>query len=162
MLTFKKHSGIYTLTVYQNVPISLDEAWEFLSSPQNLKEITPDHMGFDITSDLSQKKMYPGQIITYKVSPVAGIKTNWCTEITHVKDKEFFVDEQRFGPYAMWHHEHWVSPIEGGTRMMDKVSYKVPFGVLGDIAHAVFIKNQLKTIFEYRFQKLEELFGVMQ
>ena len=158
MVEIKKHSGIYTLTVMQQLPIKLSEAWDFFSSPKNLEYITPDHMGFKITSG-EPGKMYAGQIISYKVSPIPGIKTNWVTEITHVEGGKFFVDEQRFGPYSMWHHEHHFEENEKGIMMTDKVSYKIPFGFLGSIAQALFVKKQLKGIFEYRVNVLEEKFG---
>ncbi len=117
-------------------------------------------MGFKITSRID-KKVYPGQIITYKVSILPGIKSNWVTEITQVKDQVFFVDEQRFGPYKMWHHEHWFKRSSSQkTLMQDKISYKVPFGFLGDVAQFLFIKRQLKSIFEYRGKVLEKNFGL--
>ena len=118
---------LYTLHTKQNLPISVDEAWTFLSSPENLKTITPYYMGFHILSG-ADREMFPGQIIQYIVTPVLGIKTKWVTEITHVKDKSYFVDEQRFGPYALWHHKHFIRPIEGGVEMEDIVDYKLPFG----------------------------------
>jgi len=158
MISFKSHSGIYTLEVKQFVPISVTEAWEFFSSPGNLSKITPEHMGFKITSG-KPGKMYSGQIITYKVSPVPGIKTNWTTEITHVSEGKYFVDEQRFGPYRMWHHEHHFEAQNGGVLMTDRVSYKLPLGVLGRIAHFIFVKKQLEQIFSYREKQLEKLFG---
>lgn len=157
MIEFSKHSGIYTLTVMQELPIRLLEAWNFFSSPANLAEITPKHMGFRITSGVLGK-MYPGQIISYKVSPILGLKVNWVTEITHVENQKFFVDEQRFGPYSMWHHEHHFEEREGGMFMTDKVSYKIPFGFLGHLAQVLFVKKQLKGIFEYRIKVLEEKF----
>ena len=98
---------VYRLDTAQQLPCDLDTAWNFFSSPVNLKQITPEYMGFDITSDLGDGKMYPGQIITYIVKPILGIPLRWITEITHVKDLEYFVDEQRFGPYSLWHHQHW-------------------------------------------------------
>ena len=159
MISFKKHSGIYTLTAEQTVDVSLDKAWNFFSSPENLEKITPKHMGFKITSRVD-KKAYAGQIITYKVAVLPGIKTNWVTEITKVKDKDFFIDEQRFGPYKMWHHEHWFEELSNGkTLMKDKISYKIPFGFLGHLAQKFFIKKQLKMIFEHRFVTLEKLFN---
>lgn len=115
-------------------------------------------MGFRITSDDSGRA-YPGQIISYKVAPVAGIKVNWVTEITHVEEGKFFVDEQRFGPYSMWHHEHHFLENEYGVLMTDKVSYKIPFGIFGHLAHRLFVNRQLKGIFEFREKALEELFG---
>ncbi|MEQ9466815.1 MAG: SRPBCC family protein [Ekhidna sp.] len=158
MVEIKKHSGIYTLTVMQQLPIGLSEAWDFFSSPKNLEKITPDHMGFKITSG-EPGSMYPGQIISYKVSPLPGIKTSWVTEITHVEEGKFFVDEQRFGPYSMWHHEHHFEENEKGVMMTDKVSYKIPFGFLGHIAQRLFVGRQLRGIFEYRVKVLEEKFG---
>ena len=154
--------GFYQLHKTQKVPASLDEVWEFISSPANLKKITPSYMGFDITSKQAGEKMYPGMIITYKVSPVFGIKMNWVTEITHVKEKEYFVDEQRSGPYSMWHHEHKIEPVEGGVLMTDIVSYKPPLGILGSIANSILIKKQLNEIFDFRETALIEMFGKME
>lgn len=149
---------IYRLHTVQNLPISVDEAWDFLSDPKNLKTITPDYMGFDILSG-ADRKIFAGQIIQYIVTPIAGIPTKWVTEITHVKDKEFFVDEQRFGPYALWHHKHFIKPIPGGVEMEDIVDYKLPMGILGQLAHPIIVKPKLKEIFDYRYQKLIELYG---
>jgi len=149
---------IYTLNAKQKLPISVDEAWEFLSSPDNLKTITPDYMGFHILSG-ADRPMYPGQIIQYLVTPVAGIKTRWVTEITHVVDKKYFVDEQRFGPYALWHHKHFIKAISGGVEMEDIIDYKVPMGIIGQWAHPFLVKPKLDSIFEYRRKKLIELFG---
>ena len=158
MVEIKKHSGIYTLTVMQQLPIKLSEAWGFFSSPENLTKITPAHMGFEITSG-EPGRMYAGQIISYKVAPVPWMKTNWVTEITHVDEGKFFVDEQRFGPYSMWHHEHHFAENRNGVLMTDKVTYKIPFGFLGTIAQHLFVKRQLKGIFEYRVKVLDEMFG---
>lgn len=115
-------------------------------------------MGFDITSE-TEEKMYAGQIITYTVRPLFNIPMTWVTEITHVKDKEFFVDEQRFGPYALWHHKHFFKEIEKGVEMTDRVDYALPLGILGQIAHPIIVKNKLKEIFDFRYKKVEELFG---
>jgi ligand-binding SRPBCC domain-containing protein len=150
---------IYTLHVKQNLPISLEKAWDFLSSPKNLKTITPEYMGFNILSG-ADKAMFPGQIIQYIVTPVLGIKTKWVTEITHVKDLDYFVDEQRFGPYALWHHKHFIKSIDGGVEMEDIIDYKLPLGLLGQLAHPILVKPKLEEIFNYRKTKLEELFGV--
>lgn len=149
---------IYNLQAKQKLPISVDEAWEFLSSPKNLKIITPDYMGFHIVSEID-RPMYPGQIIEYRVTPVAGIKTTWVTEITHVVDKKYFVDEQRFGPYALWHHKHFIKAIPGGVEMEDSIHYKVPMGILGQLVHPILVKPKLDSIFAYREKKLIELFG---
>jgi ligand-binding SRPBCC domain-containing protein len=151
--------AFYQLHTTQKIPATIDQVWEFISSPENLKEITPPHMGFDITSSGLPEIMYPGMIISYKVSPLLGIKMTWVTEITHVKEKEFFVDEQRIGPYALWHHQHRIEPIEGGVLMTDIVSYKPPMGFLGKVANALFIRKQLEGIFEYREKAVERIFG---
>lgn len=148
----------YSLKTEQKLPISMHEAWDFFSSPKNLSKITPNHMGFTITNKPSET-MFEGQIITYKVSPLFGIKINWMTEITTVKNHEYFIDEQRFGPYSLWHHRHHFSEIEGGVKMTDEVNYKLPFGIIGSIAHRIFIKNKLKSIFEYREKVLIDIFG---
>lgn len=149
---------IYTLHAKQNLPITLDEAWDLLSDPKNLKTITPDYMGFHILSG-ADRPMYPGQIIQYIVTPVLGIKTKWVTEITHVMDRQYFVDEQRFGPYALWHHKHFIKKIPGGVEMEDIVDYKVPMGILGQLVHPFLVKPKLDAIFAYRKQKLIELYG---
>jgi len=152
--------AFYQLIKTQKLPVSINEVWEFISSPANLKEITPQHMGFVLNSNNGNMKMYPGMIIIYKVSPLFGIKLNWVTEITHVKDFEYFVDEQRIGPYSMWHHQHKIEQIEGGVLMTDIVTYQPPFGILGAIANSVLIKNQLQQIFDYRTVALEKRFGI--
>lgn len=149
---------IYTLHKKQNLPISVDEAWFFFSDPKNLKTITPDYMSFDILSG-ADRPMFSGQIIQYIVTPILGIKTKWVTEITHVVDKEYFVDEQRFGPYRLWHHKHFIKPIDGGIEMEDIVDYKLPFGFIGQLVHPIIVKPKLEEIFNYRTKKLEALFG---
>lgn len=151
--------AFYQLHTSQKIPATIEQVWDFISSPKNLKEITPPHMGFDITSKNLPEKMHPGMIISYKVSPLLGIKMTWVTEITHVREKEFFVDEQRIGPYALWHHQHRIEPIENGVLMTDIVSYKPPLGFLGAIANSLLIKRQLKEIFDYRTRAVEKIFG---
>ena len=137
----------------------MEEVWDFISSPKNLKEITPDYMGFDITSKELTDKMYPGMIIGYGVSPLFGIKTTWVTEITQVRDMSYFVDEQRIGPYSIWHHQHFIEPIEGGVLMRDIVTYQPPFGFLGAIMNRLVIQTKLKEIFAYRTEALEKRYG---
>ena len=140
------------------MPITLKEAWAFLANPKNLKTITPEYMSFDIISG-ADKPMFAGQIIQYIVTPILGIKTTWVTEITHIVENEYFVDEQRFGPYAMWHHKHFIRPIEGGVEMEDVIDYKLPFGFLGKLVYPFLVKPKLKEIFSYRTKKLVALFG---
>ncbi|PWK19895.1 SRPBCC family protein [Xanthomarina spongicola] len=157
-MDFSTKGKVYRLSSKQNLPITLEEAWQFLSSPKNLKTITPGYMSFDIISG-AEKPMFAGQIIQYIVTPVLGIKTHWVTEITHVEDRHYFVDEQRFGPYALWHHKHFLKEIEGGVEMEDIIDYKIPFGFLGRLLHPVLVKPKLTEIFNHRTQKLNELFG---
>lgn len=136
---------------------TLPEAWAFFCNPENLKLITPDEMGFDIVGEVP-KKMYPGLLIRYIVKPLFGIPTTWVTEITHVQEPNFFVDEQRVGPYNMWHHQHHFTETPEGILMHDIVTYILPFGFLGDLVHPL-VKNKLNSIFDYRTTKIEQLFG---
>jgi len=151
--------GFYQFKRELKINASLEDVWDFISSPKNLKEITPDYMGFDITSKDLPEKMYPGMIISYKVKPLLGISTTWVTEITQVKDKRYFVDEQRVGPYKIWHHEHFIEEITGGVLMKDIVSYQPPFGFLGSIANKLMIHHKLNEIFNYRTQAIEKKYG---
>ena len=149
---------MYQLKRVQFVPTDLKTCWDFFSSPNNLQTITPDYMGFDILTE-NPAKMYEGLMIAYKVKPLLGIPLNWVTEIKYVHEEQFFVDEQRTGPYKMWHHEHHFKAVYGGVEMTDIVSYELPLGILGRIAHPILVKSKLEEIFNYRFQKVEELFG---
>lgn len=149
---------IHSLHAKQNLPISVSEAWSFFSDPKNLKVITPEYMGFHIQSG-ADRPMFAGQIIEYIVTPILGIKTRWVTEITHSVDQQYFVDEQRFGPYSLWHHKHFLREIDGGVEMEDLIHYKLPFGFIGRWAHPFLVKPKLAEIFEYRKNKLIELFG---
>ncbi len=151
------HSGVYTLKTQQILPISLEKAWDFFSNPGNLAKITPKEMGFIITSG-TPEQMFAGQIITYKIGIFPGVKNNWVTEITQVKEKAFFIDEQRFGPYKMWHHEHHFALVENGVRMTDRVTFKIPFGIFGRLAYLIFIKRKLYQIFRFRAQMLSDFF----
>ena len=152
--------SVHTLKRIQRLPVSTEKAWDFFSSPLNLREITPSYLGFHITSDPDfLKEMYAGQVITYTVKPVLGIPLFWMTEITHVETGKFFIDEQRVGPYSLWHHQHHFRPVPGGVEMTDLVHYKLPLGPLGALANGLFVRRQLKEIFDFRYQKLEALFG---
>ncbi len=152
--------AVCQLKISQKIPAPLEQVWDFIASPKNLKIITPPSMGFDITSNNGNDKMYEGMIIRYKVSPVFGIKTTWVTEITHIKPFQYFVDEQRVGPYNLWHHEHFVEKVEGGTMMKDIVTYQPPLGFLGSMANAMFIKRKLDEIFDFRTEALNRIFGI--
>ncbi|MBC6109536.1 hypothetical protein ACFOG5_22250 [Pedobacter fastidiosus] len=150
----------YRIEFTQKVPVDLDTAWDFFSSPLNLSEITPKDMTFEVTSpNMKGAKMYPGMIITYKVSPLLGIKLNWVTEITHARDKEYFIDEQRFGPFAFWHHNHHFEAIDGGVLMHDTLHYGIGFGPIGSIANSIMVSKKINEIFNFRYKKVEELFG---
>jgi ligand-binding SRPBCC domain-containing protein len=155
-------SAIHTFEATQFVPATLDQVWDFISSPRNLKTITPPFMGFDIVNKLNSETMYPGIIIAYKVSPVLGIKMNWVTEITHVEDKHYFVDEQKIGPYSFWHHKHFIREVEGGVEMYDLLHYRAPFGIFGRLANRWIIRGKIEEIFAYRYKKVEEIFGTKQ
>ncbi|MEP6727754.1 MAG: SRPBCC family protein [Bacteroidota bacterium] len=151
--------AVHSLKTVQKIPGNLPDIWAFFSRPDNLKNITPDHLRFNVISKHHGDTIYPGQIIEYKVSPLLGIPLYWMTEITHVKDSVYFIDEQRYGPYSMWHHQHHFKLIDGGVEMTDIVHYKIPFWFLGDAANALFIRSQLRRIFAFRFQKTGEVFG---
>ena len=150
----------YSIKNKQHLPISLTEAWAFFSSPNNLQKITPANMNFTVTSDKKDgETMYVGQIISYTLKPLLGIKVKWMTEITYVKEGHYFVDEQRFGPYKLWHHKHTFVATPDGVDMYDDVNYVLPLGFLGTIAHALFIRKRIEEIFKYRTKVVEELFG---
>jgi ligand-binding SRPBCC domain-containing protein len=159
--------SLHILNTSQRLPISITDAWDFLSSPGNLKKITPEGMGFQITTGFDGSapdnaifsKMYPGMIIAYIVKPILNLPIKWVTEITHVQEPYYFVDEQRFGPYKFWHHKHFLREVSGGVEMFDTVHYKLPLGPFGDLLNTLFIKKKLAHIFEYRYNKLEKLFG---
>jgi ligand-binding SRPBCC domain-containing protein len=144
------------LKVEQFLPISLEKAWDFFSSPKNLNEITPPEMTFKIIYDIPEK-MYEGLMITYKVSPMLNIPLDWVTEITHVKENEFFVDEQRIGPYNIWHHEHHFKAVEGGVLMTDILHYDIGKSIFGWIAGKLFVDAKVNGIFSYREQKLKTM-----
>jgi len=154
--------AFYQFHKQQKIRTTIDEIWNFISSPANLKEITPDYMGFDITTKNLPDKMYAGMVISYGVSPLLGIKTTWVTEITHIIEKKYFVDEQRVGPYSLWHHQHILEPLEDGVLMSDIVSYQPPFGFLGALANKLIIKNKLNEIFDFRTKAIETKFGIYE
>lgn len=158
-IQIKKHSGVYSVRTHQELPLSLHEAWDFFTQSSNLQKITPPNMGFEITGSRVEKT-YLGQMITYKIGLLLFVKTNWVTEITHFQEEKLFVDEQRFGPYAMWHHEHHFEQLPNGNSLMkDIIHYKLPFGELGNFLMGAIIRRQVKAIFDYRSMKIEELFS---
>jgi ligand-binding SRPBCC domain-containing protein len=150
---------LHTIQRKQLIKSDLHSLWSFISSPLNLALITPGSMQFEVINSEHSEKMYAGQIIEYYVTPFAGFRTHWVTEITHITEYEYFADEQRIGPYKLWHHQHFIKKVEGGLEMTDIVHYKVPFGFIGIIINNLFIRNKLKGIFDYRFKKFEEMFN---
>ena len=149
---------IYTFSNKQNVPISLNQAWEFLTNSDNLAKMTPAEMNFQKIS-LDKRPLYAGQIIQYSVTPIFGIPAKWVSEITQIKEKQYFVDVQLYGPYAMWHHKHFIKEIEGGVEIEDLIDYKIPLGFLGQLLHPFIVKPKLEEIFAFRRAKLIQLFG---
>lgn len=158
-LLVKAVMSTYTLKTVQKIPADIHTIWDFFSDPNNLQTITPGFLKFKVLSSNLLNKTYQGQIIEYTVSPVLNIPLYWMTEITHVKEGEFFVDEQRFGPYQFWHHQHHFKLVNGGVEMTDIVHYRLPFWWLGDIVNSLMVRKQLKQIFDFRYKKIEEMFG---
>lgn len=151
---------MFILQRVQQLPIDIITAWEFFSSPQNLKDITPEYMGFDITSGFREKKIYPGMIIMYKVKPIFNFAVNWVTEITQVREPYFFVDEQISGPYKFWHHQHKFKEIKGGVEIEDIVHYDLPLWFIGGLIERMLVRKKLKEIFDYRALKLNTTYGI--
>ncbi len=137
---------------------NIETVWTFMATPENLNDLTPPELHFQIVSELPEK-MYNGLTILYTIQiPLFG-KQRWLTEIKHIREGEYFVDEQRIGPYRLWYHEHSIEPAgEKQTQMIDRVSYQLPFGVLGYLVHRFWVKNMLDDIFDYRARRLSKLF----
>jgi ligand-binding SRPBCC domain-containing protein len=152
----------FSFRTVQNIPTDLEKAWSFFSDPSKLQIITPGNLGFTVLSNHAGTGIYAGQLIEYIVKPFFGISFYWMTEITHVRDRLYFIDEQRFGPYQFWHHQHHFRIIEGGVEMTDIVHYRNPLGLLGKLANRWVVERQLRNIFEFRFKKIEELFGIWE
>jgi len=142
------------------LPIGLSVAWDFFSDPRNLRRMTPPFLGIEITSE-APPRMYPGMIITYAIRPLPGITVHWVTEITHVREPNLFVDEQRFGPYRFWHHQHHFREVDGGIEISDLVHYSLPFGIIGRVIGGSYVRRQLAGIFSFRKTFLEKTFGTI-
>jgi ligand-binding SRPBCC domain-containing protein len=153
--------AVYHLFSEQKIPQQIDVVWDFISNPHNLRSITPPSMGFEITTKELEDKIYSGMIISYTLKPLLGIKTLWLTEITHVREREYFVDEQRVGPYKLWHHQHKLTDMGDHVMMSDMITYKPPMGMIGSLANTLMIKKRLHGIFEYRRKMLENKFGIV-
>ncbi len=141
----------------QFVPKSIEEVWHFFSTPENLDKITPKDMSFETVPQEKEGPIYAGMIIQHRIAPLLGIKMDWVTEISQVKIHEYFIDEQRFGPYAFWHHQHFFEPVEGGVLVKDLIHYKVPFGIIGTLANILFVESKIESIFKYRQEVLESV-----
>lgn len=149
---------IYTLHKTQKLPISVEQAWDFLCNPANLEKLTPPDMNMKIISG-ADRPMYAGQVLQYSVTPLPGFKTKWVSEITQYKNKEYFVDLQLYGPYALWHHTHFIKEIKNGVEIEDIINYKLPLGILGQLIHPFLVKPKLESIFNFRKENMEKLFG---
>lgn len=150
---------LHTIKRKQILKTEISALWDFIASPGNLEKITPENMNFFVLTDVKNKKMYPGLVIEYYITPFKGINMHWVTEITHVVYKEYFVDEQRFGPYKFWHHQHVLRQTQNGVEMTDIVHYKLPFGLLGRLVNQLIVKKKLEHIFNFREAKLNEIFN---
>lgn len=149
---------MFKIKYLQRIPATMEECWCFFSSSANLKVLTPEYLGFSM--EKAEREMYAGQIISHTLRPILNIPFEWVTEITHVEEPSYFIDEQRFGPYKFWHHEHRFNPIKNGVEIIDEIYYKLPFGLLGKVFLANKVKRDLEAIFTYRRKKLEEIFGL--
>lgn len=141
----------------QTLPVSLEKAWQFFSSPFNLPSIIPPWLKLTVTNGVSDQ-MFPGMIIRYRVTPLLSVSVTWISEITHMDPMHYFVDEQRFGPYRFWHHHHHFQPAKGGIEMTDTVHYSMKYGPLGGLMHAFLIRKRLEAIFDFRQRTLTHLF----
>lgn len=150
----------HVLRTSQLIKADMPKVWDFFSSPLNLKVLTPDYMDFRVLYPDTLEKMHAGQIIEYKVKPVMRFPIHWVTEITHCEKNSVFVDEQRFGPYRLWHHQHHFQETSTGILMKDVVTYALPYGVIGNSLHSLFVKKQLDSIFDYRRKRVSHIFGV--
>ena len=155
-------SRVHVIKSVQLLPVSLETAWAYFSDPRNLLSITPPSLNLRVTNEVFGQKMYPGQVLLYTVKPLLGIPFSWMTEITHVEPMRFFIDEQRKGPYKLWHHQHHFRTVDGGVEMTDIVHYRLPLGWLGHLAHGPLVRKKLEEIFTYRYQKITALFGQVE
>lgn len=141
---------IYRLQKQTSIPASLEVVWEYFSKPENLNDLTPPDLTFKILTDTQGLEMSAGMIIQYEIQPLPFLNFSWVTEITHCTNHQSFVDEQRFGPYAFWHHEHRFESTEEGVLMSDTVHYAIGWGWIGACIHNLWVKKKLEHIFSYR------------
>ncbi len=149
---------VYNLERKSTLPITIDKAWSFFSDPKNLAKITPDSMNFEILTKDLPPSIYSGLLVQYTVTPLLGLKMKWLTEIKHVNKPFYFIDEQKSGPYTLWYHEHSFSENGSQTIMTDKVSYALPFSILGNISHSIFVRKKIESIFDHREKVIADLF----
>ncbi len=149
--------GIYRLIRRQVLPAPIDKVWDFFSAPENLDQITPPNLFFEILSG-GNEKIHSGQLIEYRIQFLPPLRSRWLTEITHLREPDFFIDEQRLGPYRFWQHLHRFSQVEGGTEMIDRVTYQLPFGLIGDLVHWIWIRHRLEQIFDFRSRQVGTIF----
>lgn len=149
---------MYQLKRTQFIKADLQTCWRYFSAPANLHVITPDYIDFKVLTPVPDE-MYEGLIIRYTIRPILRIPLGWISEIKTVRNEAYFVDEQRQGPYKLWHHEHHFKEVEGGVEMTDIITYSLPFGVIGKFTHWLFVKKQLESIFDYRIRKVDEMFN---
>ncbi len=158
MIIKKYKSKIYSLETKQIIDRPIEEIWSFFTNPKNLNQLTPSDMNFKILSG-SSDDFYEGKIISYSINPFKFYNIKWVTEITTIKKNDFFIDEQRFGPYKMWHHEHhFIKNNDNTTTIYDKVIYKLPYGIIGKLSHKLFIKKRLLEIFNFRKKTIKKLY----
>ena len=150
--------SVYQIENCLYLPISKQEAWEFISDPNNLLKITPEKVHFRILNP-REEGFYPGQVFAYQLRPLPGYSTQWVSEISHIQEGEYFIDIQLQGPYKLWHHQHHIREVDEGVELRDLVHYSMPFGMLGRLAQALFVKTQLRNTFRYREEKLKSFFG---
>jgi len=152
--------ALYRFEHTQIIPLTLEDSWRFFTNPRNLSELTPAAMNFRHRFEPDAERVYPGMILAYSLTPMAGIPVNWVTEITHVEPLVRFIDEQKSGPFSMWHHIHEFSEVPEGTKIHDTLYYSLPFSFLGQFAHSLFVKNQIENIFRYRSKRMKEIFQI--
>jgi ligand-binding SRPBCC domain-containing protein len=149
----------HSLKMTQNIPAGIGEVWELFSNPHNLLQLTPPYMAMKITSAGDHATLFPGQLISYRLKPLWGLPVQWTTEIKAVEFERSFIDAQKKGPYRLWEHQHFFKAIEGGVAMTDHVTYLNPMGIGGRMMNGLFIRRQLRRIFEYRYRQVEKIFG---
>ena len=150
---------MYTFQHHQELCLSIEQCWEFFSNPANLKVLTPPSLRMDIEEKDNSPKIYPGMILSHTIRPFLNIPLQWISEITHILPFQYFIDEQLYGPYKFWHHEHRFRPSTKGVEVSDTIHYMMPYGYLGQAAHRLGIKQKIEEAFVFRKNTLEELFG---